>query len=136
MPLNRQSKEDQRKKMFLGLETACAASADAIFAAVAEEKGRMKQEIRADTPVVVAGEEMRNRVTQVRAVAAVVSRENSEEIQEKADEPSSSPRSPSNRKRKLIVKDNNAETKMTRTTQALPCDESTQVEEAHSVETL
>lgn len=100
--------------MFLAVESvtsAAAACADAILAAVLEQKARINRETRAvDIIELDADEEMRNRTTEDRADAPLtVTRENSEETLEQMNE--TSPSSHSKYKRALKVQEYNEETK-------------------------
>lgn len=132
--------------MFLAVESvtsAAAACADAILAAVEEQKERVNRETRAvDTIVLDADEEVGNRATEVRAVLPrTVTRENSEEILEQVNE--TSPCTRFKHKRRLIVHGYNDETKKAtkgrkkaRTVKVKPYDVNAQVEEAHSLGSL
>lgn len=99
--------------MFLAMErvtSVVAKSADAVLAAIAEQKEMERQNV---APVIPMGavEEMGIQEKKVRSVAhAVVSRENSDEIlEQKVNEPAAS--GPSSRKRPLIEEDNSKQTK-------------------------
>lgn len=122
--------------MFLAVESitsVTAACADAILAAVFEQKERVNRETSAvDTIFVDANEEMRNRVIGARAVT----RENSDEIVQQKVNDTSICRS-SKHKRKLIVQGYNEETKKaTKGRKIAHMDGNAQVEGAHSFGSL